>query len=73
MDLEKANNVEYEIYLKGLSEETVRKISSDLWESEWMLKKRLESLKIFYSLEMPSYWPHIYDLDFLPMLFHRIQ
>jgi len=56
MDLEKANNVEYEIYLKGLSEETVRRISFDLWEPEWMLEKRLESLKIFYSLEMPHYW-----------------
>jgi hypothetical protein len=30
MDLDKANNVEYEIYLKGLSEDTVKRISSDL-------------------------------------------
>jgi Fe-S cluster assembly protein SufB len=29
-----------------------------------MLEKRLESLKIFYSLEMPHYRPHISDLDF---------
>jgi hypothetical protein len=30
MDLDKANKVEYELYLKGLSEDTVRSISSDL-------------------------------------------
>ena len=43
MDLEQSNNVEYELFLQGLSEETVRKISSDLEEPEWMLEKRLEA------------------------------
>jgi Fe-S cluster assembly protein SufB len=55
MDLDSANLVEYELYLKGLSENTVRSISSDLNEPDWMLEKRLASLKIFYSLEMPHY------------------
>lgn len=64
MELDKANSVEYELYIKGLSEDAVRAISRDLNEPEWMLEKRLESLKIFYSLEMPHYWPHISDLDF---------
>ena len=59
MELDKANSVEYELYIKGLSEDAVRAISRDLNEPEWMLEKRLESLKIFYSLEMPHYWPHI--------------
>ncbi|MBR2158021.1 hypothetical protein IJ913_01095 [bacterium] len=55
MELDKANSVEYELYIKGLSEDAVRAISRDLNEPEWMLEKRLESLNIFYSLEMPHY------------------
>ena len=70
MDLEQSNNVEYELFLQGLSEETVRKISSDLEEPEWMLVKRLEALKVFYNLEMPSYGPNIWSLDFDKLVYY---
>ena len=50
MGLDQANNVEYEVFLQWLNEETVKKISADLKEPDWMLEKRLEALKIFYEL-----------------------
>lgn len=55
MNLEKANQVEYELYIKGLSEENIRKISADLQEPEWMLDLRLKSLEVFYKLPMPDF------------------
>ena len=47
----------------GLTEEVVRKISSDKNEPEWMLKKRLEGLKIFNELHMPHFGPDLSDLN----------
>jgi len=41
--LEQGDQVEYEIFLKGLSEDTIRKISQDLKEPERMLEHRLAS------------------------------
>ena len=38
-----------------LTEEVVRKLSFTLEEPEWLLKKRIESLKTFNQLEMPSF------------------
>ncbi len=55
MNLDTANKVEYELYLQGLSEETVRKISQDQQEPERMLDLRLQALKIFYQLKMPEF------------------
>ena len=51
MDLAQANSVEYELFLQGLDEDVVRKISADLEEPEWMLQQRLDSLKIFQSMK----------------------
>lgn len=70
MDLSKSNNIEYELYLTWLNEDTIRKISNDLWEPEWMLDKRLESLKIFNSLKMPSYWPDISNINFDALVYY---
>jgi len=70
MDLSKSNNIEYELYLTWLNEDTIRKISNDLWEPEWMLDKRLESLKIFNSLKMPSYWPDISNINFDELVYY---
>lgn len=47
----------------GLNEEVVRAISKDKNEPEWMLDKRLQSLKIFNELEMPKWGPDISKLD----------
>ena len=55
MNLEQANHIEYELYLKGLTEENIRKISADLGEPERMLQHRLKSLEVFHQLEMPKF------------------
>ena len=55
MNLDTANQVEYDLYLQGLTEQTVRKISADLQESERMLELRLKSLEVFHKLPMPSF------------------
>jgi len=47
----------------GISEELVRQISSDKGEPEWMLKKRLEALKLFQEMPMPNFGPDLSDLN----------
>lgn len=47
----------------GISEEVVLAISSYKDEPEWMLKKRLQSLKIFNELHMPGFGPDLSALD----------
>ncbi|MFP4038695.1 MAG: Fe-S cluster assembly protein SufB [Candidatus Nanohaloarchaea archaeon] len=49
---------------KGLTEETVRKISEDKDEPEWMLEKRLEAFRHFKKRPMPSWGPDLSELDF---------
>jgi Fe-S cluster assembly protein SufB len=49
-------NLQYEKKIESpIDEDTVRKISKEKGEPEWMFRKRLESLKIFDSLPMPSW------------------
>jgi len=48
----------------GLSEELVRRISSDKGEPEWMLAKRLEALRLFEEMPMPNFGPDLSELDF---------
>ncbi len=47
----------------GISEELVRQISKDKGEPEWMLKKRLEALRLFKELPMPNFGPDLSDLN----------
>lgn len=47
---------------EGLNEELVRQISKDKNEPEWMLKKRLEGLKIFNEKTLPNWGPSLKDL-----------
>ena len=61
MNLEQGNQIEYDIYLKGLTEETIRKMSADLGEPERMLNHRLQSLEIFKQMAMPNFGPNISD------------
>ena len=49
---------------KGLTEETIREISSLKKEPEWMLEFRLNALKAFLSMPNPSYGPDLSHLDF---------
>ncbi|MEM0476343.1 MAG: Fe-S cluster assembly protein SufB [Candidatus Aenigmatarchaeota archaeon] len=55
---------EPELVIEGpLTEEKIRKISEIKNEPEWMLEKRLEGLKAFKSLPMPSFGPKL-DINF---------
>ncbi|MFC4358793.1 Fe-S cluster assembly protein SufB [Halobium salinum] len=48
---------------KGLTEETIRLISEDKDEPEWMLKRRLKALEQFQAMPMPTDWPGQPDLS----------
>jgi Fe-S cluster assembly protein SufB len=48
---------------KGLTEETIRVISEDKNEPEWMLERRLRALKQFQQMPMPTDWPGQPDLS----------
>ncbi|MCA9477849.1 MAG: Fe-S cluster assembly protein SufB [Nanoarchaeota archaeon] len=47
----------------GLSEETVRKISEYKKEPEWMLQFRLQGLKLFQELPLPTWGPDLSKLN----------
>lgn len=49
---------------KGLSEEIVREISKIKGEPDWMLQKRLDALKIFYSKPIPTWGADLSKIDF---------
>ncbi len=53
--LETASKIKYEVYLTGLTEETVRKISQTQNEPERMLDHRLNCLKKFREMEYPTW------------------
>ncbi|MFB6297813.1 MAG: Fe-S cluster assembly protein SufB [Salinirussus sp.] len=48
---------------KGLTEETIRLISEDKDEPEWMLERRLRALDQFKQMPMPDDWPGAPDLS----------
>ena len=48
---------------KGLTEETIRVISEDKGEPEWMLNRRLRALEQFQEMPMPTDWPGQPDLS----------
>lgn len=47
----------------GLNEEVVRLISKEKNEPKWLLNKRLECLKLFNKMPMPTWGPSLKDLD----------
>ena len=49
---------------KGLSEKTVRAISAEKGEPDWMLQKRLDAYNLFLKLPMPEFGPDLSRLDF---------
>ncbi len=55
---------------KGVDEELVRHISAEKNEPEWMLKNRLESLKIFREKEMPSWGADLSKLDLQNIIYY---
>ncbi|MFB6362325.1 MAG: Fe-S cluster assembly protein SufB, partial [Halobacteriales archaeon] len=48
---------------KGLTEETIRAISEDKDEPEWMLNRRLRALEHWQRMPMPTDWPGQPDLS----------
>ncbi|MGV8150333.1 MAG: Fe-S cluster assembly protein SufB [Candidatus Woesearchaeota archaeon] len=48
---------------EGLTEDTVRSISTYKNEPEWMLQKRLDALKTFFESKMPNWGPSLEKLD----------
>ncbi|PSQ45426.1 Fe-S cluster assembly protein SufB, partial [Halobacteriales archaeon SW_12_67_38] len=46
-----------------LDEETIRLISEDKDEPEWMLERRLRALRQFHAMPMPTDWPGQPDLS----------
>lgn len=51
-------DIETDYIPKGLSEDTVRMISSKKNEPEWLLEFRLKAYRYWLTLEMPT-WPHL--------------
>ena len=48
---------------KGLTEETIRLISEDKGEPDWMLQRRLRALEYWQEMPMPTGWPGQPDLS----------
>ena len=61
-DFKKPDNYAYKIK-KGLDESIVREISQRKNEPEWMLNLRLQALKIYNKLALPSWGPDLSELD----------
>ena len=61
--LESADNIKYEILLKGLTEKIVRQISTAQNEPDWMLKHRLQCFEIFKNSKFPKRWPNLKNLN----------
>lgn len=54
----------------GITEELVRKISSDKNEPEWMLKKRLKALEFFNKTAMPTWGVDLSKLDLNEIVYY---
>lgn len=61
--LDTADSFLYSQKITGLTEDTVRKISAEQQEPQWMLDHRLMSLKKFYEMQMPTRWPSLEKLN----------
>lgn len=55
---------------KGLSEDIVREISAIKKEPDWMLQKRLGSLKHFNKRQMPEWGADLSDIDFNSLTYY---
>ncbi|MDR2415364.1 MAG: hypothetical protein LBD75_01825 [Candidatus Peribacteria bacterium] len=53
--LDQADRIQYEVFLKGLSEDTIRRISADLKEPDRMLQHRIHCLEIFRESRDPTF------------------
>ncbi len=58
------DKIKYEEAIKGLSEDTVKRISKLKGEPDWMLQKRLDALRIFQGKPMPKWGPNLDEIAF---------
>lgn len=56
---------------KGLNESVVRQISAQKNEPEWMLNFRLEALKAFLDMPLPSWGPDLSGVKFDDILYYQ--
>lgn len=68
--LESSDKIQYELYLAGLTEDTVRKISAEQKEPERMLNHRLKCLEIFKSMKLPTRWPDLSKLNLNDIVYY---
>ena len=68
--LESSDKIAYELYLTGLTEDTVRKISADQKEPQRMLDHRLKSLEIFKNYSLPVWWPDLSKLNLNDIVYY---
>ncbi len=68
--IDNPDNVLYDVFLKWLNEETIKKISFDLEEPNRMLEHRLKSLKIFREIKKPNFWPDISSINFDNLVYY---
>lgn len=58
------------IELKGITKETVEKISDAKNEPDWMRQFRLKSLEAFFELDMPNFGPKL-DINFDDIIYYK--
>ncbi len=68
--LQSSDNIKYSVFLKGLSEQTVKRISHEQKEPKRMLDFRLKSFKIFKKLQLPSRWPDLSKLHLNDIVYY---
>src|SRR3989338_2252345 len=56
----------------GLTEETVRMISTHKKEPPWMLEKRLRALKMYHELKMPAWGPALEKLELEKITYFQV-
>ncbi|MGC9079393.1 MAG: Fe-S cluster assembly protein SufB [Nanopusillaceae archaeon] len=63
--IEKAENIKYELIIKGpLTEEKIKMISNIKGEPDWMLDIRLKAFKYFEKLPLPDFGPDLFKINF---------
>ncbi|GAA0470308.1 Fe-S cluster assembly protein SufB [Halococcus dombrowskii] len=62
-EFKKEQNAAFAAEKGELDEETIRLISEDKDEPEWMLERRLRALRQFHAMPMPTDWPSQPDLS----------
>lgn len=56
---------------RGLTEETIRQISAEKNEPQWMLDYRLQAYQIYQKMPLPKFGPDLSGLDLKNMLYYQ--